>query len=87
MSSNSISSTLSSSSSLDEDPNMQYKIVYEKFVKAATLYIKNQIDEAETSSRSRKTRKVVNRQRDEAHLRLMKDYFDEDCVFDEGVFR
>lgn len=65
---------------------MLYKTVYETYARAS-LFIKNQQDVADTASHPRKTRKVINRNREVAQLTLMKNYFTEDCIFDERAFK
>ena len=85
MTSNSSSSSSSSSSEMEQIK--QNFSAYNSIFSTALAIMKTIVDEEEISSRPRKTRKVINRQREEAHLRLMKDYFDNDCVFYEGAFR
>ena len=80
------SSSPSSSFSKIEQIKRNYA-AYNSICSMTFSILKTIVDEEETSTRPRKTRKVINRQREDAHLRLMKDYFDDDCVFDEGAFR
>ena len=79
--------TSSSSSSSDGKQIKRNFSAYNSIFSTGLTILKTIVDEEEISSRPRKTRNVINRQREETHLRLMKDYVEDDCVFDEGAFR
>jgi len=81
-----MASSSSSLASVGEQIKRKFS-AYNSIFSTGLAMLETIVDEEEISSRPRKTRKVINRQREEAHLRLMKDYFDDDCVFDEGAFR
>ena len=43
--------------------------------------------QAKSSSRPRRTRRNINRNREDGHSRLMNDYFSENCIHRESQFR